>query len=81
MFAERVKLLDLKDIPKLKVPFYDKLSIKKIMGKVKKMPLIAVYLPKAVIEKDAPINREFLFAIMSAKEPDLLNDLIYNAHL
>ena len=73
-------MIHLKDIPTVNVPLYDELAIKKVLARVIKLPSVSVFLPKAVVEKNAPINRDFLFSVLATKEPELLNDLIYNAH-
>ncbi len=80
ILAERVTLLDLKDVKSIQVPLFDELAIDKLMEKIKAINTITICLPRSFIEKKTKINRYFFFRVFATQEPELLNELIKNAH-
>ena len=80
VFAERVKLIQLREIPEVKVPRYEELSITKLWPKVKDLPSLQNFFPKKFIEGKTSIDRRFFFAVLAHRERALLQDLIYHGH-
>lgn len=74
---ENKKLLKLIDIPEIKVPLYNELSMDKILPKLKEINSeVLNYLPQKFIKGDAKLNRSFFYAVFAAVDKELLLELI-----
>ena len=80
ILAEEKKLVEIKEISMVKVPFYDELSVKNIWPKLQDAPDFMQHFPDKLPRGRLP-DRTYFFNILNSCNSEYVNHLIQHANL
>ena len=80
ILAEEKKLVEIKEISMIKVPFFDELSVKNIWPKLQKDPDFLKYFPGKLPKGRLP-DRTYFFNILNSCNSEYVAHLIQHANL
>ena len=80
ILAEQKKLIEIKEVSLIKVPFFDELSVKNLWPKLQKADDFMKFFPDKLPKNRLP-DRTYFFNILNTISPEYVAHLIEHANL